>query len=299
MEIFLDRLFSGGTAGAVYILIALALVVVFRSSGTINFAQGEFALFTCFIAWGLTTKGWPLWSAMLVSMVVGFAMGMVVERLLIRPIRRKSEAGVLIVALGLFTGLNAADGWIWGPADKVFPRLFPSGVDDYIDVAGSRLHYDSIGIMLATALVVVLLGLLLNHTKLGLNMRAVATNSESASLSGVKIGRVLSVSWGISALIGSFAGVMLVPVLPPNQLNLSGFFPILIFASAAALLGGLDSIKGAVVGGLIFGIGEAMLSGYATFLKGTLQLTVAFTIIVLVLVVRPAGLFGSRTVERV
>lgn len=299
MEIFLDRLFAGGTAGAVYVMIALALVVVFRSSGTINFAQGEFALFTCFIAWWLTTKGWPILLAMLVSMVVGFVMGVTAEKYLIRPVRKKNEAAVLIVALGLFTGLNGADGWIWGPADKVFPHILPEGVNDYIDVGGSRLHYDSIGIFLSMILVVVLLALLLNRTKLGLTMRAVATNPESASLSGVQIGRVLSVSWGIAAAIGSFAGVLLVPTLPPNQLNLSGFFPILIYASAAALLGGLDSIKGAVVGGLGFGIVEAMLNGYATFLQGSLQLTVAFTIIVLVLVVKPSGLFGSPRVERV
>lgn len=299
MEIFLDRLFAGLTAGSVYVMIALALVVVFRSSGTINFAQGEFALFTCFVAWWLTTEGWPLILAMLAAMLAGFLMGMAAERFLIRPVRRRNEAAVLIVALGMFTALNGLDGWIWGPQDKLFPRLFPSGENSFIAVLGSRLHYDSIGIIISMIAVVVLLSLLLNKTKLGLSMRAVATNAESASLSGVKIGRVLSVSWGISSALGAFAGVLLVPVLPPNQLNLSAFFPILIFASAAALLGGLDSIKGAVVGGLTFGVAEAMLNGYATFLHGSMQLTVAFTIIVAVLVVRPAGLFGTRQVERV
>ena len=299
MEIFLDRLFAGLTAGSVYVMIALALVVVFRSSGTINFAQGEFALFTCFVAWWLTTEGWPLILAMLAAMAVGFAMGVVAERFLIRPVRKRNEAAVLIVALGMFTALNGLDGWIWGPQDKLFPRLFPSGDGTFFLIFGSRLHFDSIGIILAMILVVLGLSLLLNKTKLGLSMRAVATNPESAALSGVKIGRVLSTSWGIASALGAFAGVLLVPVLPPNQLNLSGFFPILIFASAAALLGGLDSIKGAVVGGLTFGVAEAMISGYATFLHGSMQLTVAFTIIVAVLVVRPAGLFGSRRVERV
>ena len=299
MEIFFDRLFAGMTSGSIYVLIALALVVVFRSSGTINFAQGEYALFTCFVAWWLTTKGWPILLAMFASMAVGFVLGVVTERALIRPIRKRNEAAVLIVALGLFTALNGADGWIWGPEDKVFPRLLPSGADDYITIGGARLHYDSIGIFVATALVILLLSLLLNRTTLGLKMRAVATNPESAALSGVKVGNVLSLSWGISSVIGSFAGVLLVPVLPPNQLNLSGFFPILIFSSAAALLGGLDSIIGAVVGGLVFGIAESMLNGYATFLGGSLQLTVALAIIVAVLVVKPTGLFGRRRVERV
>ena len=299
MEIFFDRLFSGMTSGSIYVLIALALVVVFRSSGTINFAQGEYALFTCFVAWWLTTKGWPIVLAMFASMVVGFVLGVVTERALIRPIRKRNEAAVLIVALGLFTALNGADGWIWGPEDKVFPHLLPNGVDDYVTIAGARLHYDSIGIFLATALVIVLLTLLLNRTTLGLKMRAVATNPESAALSGVKVGNVLSISWGVSSVIGSFAGVLLVPTLPPNQLNLSGFFPILIFSSAAALLGGLDSIVGAVVGGIVFGVAESMLNGYATFLGGSLQLTVALAIIVVVLVARPTGLFGRRRVERV
>lgn len=299
MDIFLDRLFSGATSGSAYVLIALALVVVFRGSKTINFAQGEYALFTCFVAWWLTTKGWPIAAAMIVAMVTGFALGVVTERLLIRPVSRRSEAAVLIVALGLFTGLNGLDGWIWGPEDKVFPELLPSGLNDYVSIFGSRLHYDSICVVALTALVVILLSLLLNRTTLGLKMRAVATNPESAALSGVNVGRVLSASWGISSVIGSFAGVIIVPILPPNQLSLSGFFPILIFASAAALLGGLDSITGAVVGGIVFGVAESMINGYATFLGGSLQLTVAFAIIVVVLLVRPTGLFGSLRVERV
>lgn len=299
MEILLDRLFAGVTAGSIYVMIALSLVVVFRASKTINFAQGEFALFTSFVAWWLTTKGVPLIVSLFAAMAVGFAMGAVTERALIRPVRRRSETAVLIVALGLFIGLNGADGWIWGPADKTFPQLLPNTSSDYILVAGSRLHYDTIGIVVIMALVVVLLNLLLNRTSLGLRMRAVATNPESASLSGVKVGHVLSLSWGISSAIGALGGVLLVPVLPPNQLDLGSFFSILIFAVTAALFGGLDSVKGAVVGGLGLGIGESMLNGYATFLGGTLELTVALVIIVVVLVIKPTGVFGARLVERV
>lgn len=299
MAIFLDRLFAGTTAGSLYVLLALALVVVFRSSSTINFAQGEFALFTSYLAWWCTTKGVPLLAALAVAMVAGFAMGVVTERVLIRPVRRRSETAVLIVGLGMFTALNGADGWIWGPDDKVFPHLLPNGVDDYVEVFGGRLHYDSIGIVLLMIMVVAAMTLLFNRTPLGLQMRAVATNPESAALSGVRVGRVLSLSWGISSAIGAFAGVLAVPALPPNQLNLSSFFPILIFAAAAALLGGLDSVRGAVVGGLAVGIGLSMINGYATFLGGALQLTLAFVIIVLVLVVRPTGIFGARRIERV
>jgi branched-chain amino acid transport system permease protein len=166
-------------------------------------------------------------------------------------------------------------------------------------VGGARLHYDSIGIFLVMLGVVALLTLLFNRTALGLQMRAVATNPETAALSGIKVGRVLSVSWGLSAAIGTLAGVLLVPILPPNVLDLSSFFSILILASAAALFGGLDSVKGAVVGGLGLGVTESMLNGYATFLGGSLELTVALVIIVLVLVVKPTGVFGTVRVERV
>jgi branched-chain amino acid transport system permease protein len=299
VEIFIDRLTSGLTSGSIYVLIALALVVVFRSSGTINFAQGEFALFTSFVAWWLDTKGLPEVVALLIAMACGFVMGVVTERFLIRPVRRKSEVATLIVGLGLFTALNGLDGWIWGPADKVFPELLPSAPGDYFLVGGSRLHYDSIGIFLGMVLVVIVLTLIFNRTPLGLQMRAVATNAESAALSGVKVGRVLSLSWGISAAIGAFAGVLLVPVLPPNELDLSSFFSILIFASAAALFGGLDSVKGAVVGGLGLGVAESMLNGYGSFLGGSLQLTFALLIIVIVLVFKPTGVFGARRIERV
>jgi branched-chain amino acid transport system permease protein len=299
MGIFLDRLFAGTTAGSLYVLIALALVVVFRSSSTINFAQGEFALFTSYLAWWCTTEGVPLIPAMLVAMIVGFGMGVLTERALIRPVRRRSETAVLIVGLGMFTALNGADGWIWGPDDKIFPHLLPNGVNDYIEIGGGRLHYDSIGVVVLMVAVVGAMTLLFNRTPLGLQMRAVATNPESAALSGVRVGRVLSLSWGISSALGAFAGVLAVPALPPNQLNLASFFPILIFAAAAALLGGLDSVKGAVIGGLSVGIGLSMINGYATFLGGSLQLTLAFVIIVLVLVVKPTGIFGARRIERV
>ena len=299
VDIFLSRIFSGMTAGSIYVLIALALVVVFRSSSTINFAQGEFALFTAYIAWWLTTKGVPLLAALAACMAAGFALGAVTERLLIRPVRARSETAVLIVALGLFTGLNGLDGLIWGSEDKIFPKLLPSADADYFLIGGARLHYDSIGVFVCMAAVVGLLVALFKWTPLGLQMRAVATNAESASLAGVKVGRVLVMSWGMSATIGSLAGVLLVPILPPNQLDLASFFSVLIYASAAALFGGLDSVKGAVVGGLGLGVAESLINGYATFIGGSLPLTVALTIIVLVLVVKPTGVFGARRVERV
>ena len=189
---------------------------------------------------------------MFVAMAVGFAMGVVAERTLIRPVRRRNETAVLIVALGLFTALNGLDGWIWGSRQQdLFPRLFPSDPEkDYILVGGAQLHYDTMSIIAVMIVVVVLLTLLFNPHQARPADRAVATNAETAALSGIRVGRVLSIKWGLWWRVGSLAGVLLVPVLPPNQLDLSSFFSILIFASAAALFGGLDSAKGAVVGGL-------------------------------------------------
>lgn len=299
MSIFLTRLFDGTTAGALYALVALALVMVYRSSATINFAQGEFALFTCYVAWWLTTRGMTPWLAVIPTVLVGFVLGAAAERTLIRPVRKREEHAVLIVALGLFTSLNGLAGWIWGSQPQVFPRLLPSGHDDYVTIGGARLHYDSMLVVVLLAAVVIAINLLLSRTSLGLQMRAVATSAESAALCGVNVGRILSLSWGMSAMIGSFAGMIIVPLLPPGQLSLSGFFKILIFASAAAILGGLDSFKGAVIGGIGLGIGMAMINGYATFLKGSFSLTIALVVILIVLLIRPTGLFGARRVERV
>jgi branched-chain amino acid transport system permease protein len=299
MDIFLTRVFSGTTSGSVYVLIALCLVIVFRSTSTINFAQGELALLTCYFSWWLTEHGWNIWLAVVPGVVLGFAIGAIAERWLVRPVRKRDESAVLIVGLALFTGLNGLDGWIWGSDDKVFPRMLPSGGDSYFTILGARLYYDSALIITIMAVVVLALTIFLTKTNVGLQMRAVATNPTSAALCGVSVGRVLTLSWGISGALSAFAGALLIPMVPPGQLGLGSMFDVLIFATAAALLGGLDSIKGAVVGGLALGIGLALVNGYLTFIGGSMSLTVALLVILAVLVVRPTGLFGARRLERV
>lgn len=300
MEIFLTRAFSGLTSGAVYAMIAITLVVVYRSSKTINFAQGEFALFTTYLAWWMTTSlGVGPWIAIPLVIICGFVMGASAERFLIRPVSNRSEMGVLIVCLALFTALNGLDGLLWGSDNKNVTSLLPSGPDDYFDIAGARLQYDTIGILILLVAIVVVVMTILNKTTFGLQMRAVASQRESASLAGVRVGRVLMVSWGLAAAIGSVAGLVLTPVLPPNALSLNTMFVVLIYGSAAALLGGLDSIKGAVVGGLALGVAQSMIAGYLGAVGGELKLTLAMLTIVAVLVIRPSGLFGSKEVERV
>lgn len=298
MSLLLDRIFDGVTNGCVYAVMALALVIVFRGSGTINFAQGELALFTTYLAWWLTTLGTPIWVGLIAAAAAGLVLGAGVERLLIRPVRRRNDMAVLIVCLGLFTALNALCGLIWNSETKVMPSIFPNGLDDYVGIGGARLYYDGLGVWLLVLVVVALMFLLFNRTKLGLHMRAVASNAESAALSGVKTGRVLMFGWGVSGAIGAVAGVLITP-LAPTQLGLQTMFPILIYASAAALFGGLDSPLGAVVAGLALGVAQQLIMGYVGFIGDTLPQTAALTIIVAVLVLRPNGLFGTRQLERV
>ncbi len=299
MDIFLTRLFAGMTAGSIYAMIALTLVIVFRSSATINFAQGEFALFTTYVSWWLTERGWNIWVTLIPAVVIGFVLCAAAERFLVRPVRRRDEAAVLIVGLALFTGLNGLSGTIWGSDDKVYPRLVPVSVDSFLEIAGARLFYDSLFVMGALVVVVGGLTLLMSRTNLGLQMRAVATNQESAGLCGIKVGRVFMISWGLAGAIGAVAAAILVPILPPGQLGLPGMFHMLIFGTVAAILGGLDSIKGAVVGGLSLGVGLAMINGYGSGLGGSISLTVALVVVVAVLGLRPSGLFGSKRLERV
>jgi branched-chain amino acid transport system permease protein len=298
VSLLLDRLFDGITNGCVYAIMALALVIVFRGSGTINFAQGELALFTTYIAWWLTTLGAPIWAGLIVATAVGLVLGAGIERTLIRPVRRRNDMAVLIVCLGLFTALNALAGLIWNSETKVMPSIFPNGLDDYLSIGGARLYFDGLGVWLVVLVVVGLMFLLFNRTKLGLHMRAVANAPESAALSGVRTGRVLMFGWGVAGAIGAVAGVLVTP-LSPQQLGLQTMFPILIYASAAALFGGLDSPVGAVVGGLVLGVLQQLIMGYVGFIGDTLPQTAALTIIVIVLVLRPNGLFGTRQLERV
>jgi branched-chain amino acid transport system permease protein len=297
MDIFLERLFDGVTNGAVYAIMALALVVVFRSTGTINFAQGEMALFTTYLAWWLTTVGLPVWLGAIAAGATGFLLGAIVERTLIRPIRRRNDMASLIVALGLFTAFNALAGLLWNSETKPMPSLFPAGLEDFFPIAGARLYWDALGVWLVVLALIAGVFFLFNRTRLGLHMRAVADNAESAALSGVPTGRILMLGWGLAGIVGSLAGVLVTP-LSATQLSLTTMFPILIYASAAALFGGLDSPVGAVVGGLAIGVLEALITGYVEFIGGTLPQTAALVVIVLILLFRPTGLFGTRQLER-
>jgi branched-chain amino acid transport system permease protein len=308
MELFLQRLADGLSQGSVYALLALGLVIIYRGTGHLNFAQGEMALFATYVVYQCGEWGIPIGFALVIGMAVGFALGAVTEVALIRPVAKKSPFAVFIVTLGLFQFLNWLDGAIWrdqplpnsgvGSVQQQFPSLFPNKDTDFITILGADIKLQSLGVFVLVLVLTGLLFLLFNKTKLGLAMNAVASNPESAKLVGIRTNLVLMVSWGIAASIGALGGVVFAGI--NHNVNLTLMFTVFIYGSAAATLGGFDSPGGAVLGGLIIGVIENMAAGYADEWVGQqLKVGVAFVVIVVVLLVKPAGLFGTAKVERV
>lgn len=292
MAEFLQQVVSGLASGGIYASLALALVLIFRATQVINFAQGEMAMFSTFIAWALVEAGLPLGLALLSALALSFAGGMAVERVLIRPVEGEDPLTILIVTLGLFILVNSAAGWIWGFENRSFPRALPDGSTD---IAGVRLAYESLGIVAVLLAVSGLLFLLFNRTKLGLAMRAAAANPASSRLVGINVGRTLMIGWGLAALLGALAGVLVAPQL---FLDVNFMGGVLVYSFAAATLGGFDSPKGAIIGGWIIGVAETLSGDYIGFIGSDLTILVPLAIIFGVLLVRPNGLFGSPEVVR-
>ena len=296
---FLQYLFDGLSVGAIYSLLALGLVIVYRGTGHLNFAQGEMAMLSAFLAWWLSDNYVPVWIAVFICAAFGFVLGAVVERVIIRPIGKRSIFAVGVAAIGLLLGINALAPFVWKVSHpEAFESLFPKKPTDFVTIGGAHWRYENIGVLLVMLIVAGCLYLLFQKTKLGLAMRAVASNPESAPLAGIKTGQVLMMSWGLAASAGAVGGCMVATLR--GNVEPSMMFAIFFSATAAAMLGGFDSLLGAVVAGLLLGVIESMGAGYqpdviGPELKGSLSLF----IILIVLVLRPSGLFGSRRVERV
>jgi branched-chain amino acid transport system permease protein len=294
MQDFLQVLLVGIGDGAVYAMLGLGLVVIYRSTGLLNFAQGELAMFSTFIVWTVWNAGLPLWLAMLIGMLGGFAIAALIHQVAVRPVGDPHEKplAVVIVTIGLFLGLNGLAQLIWGTLDKELPPLFGTG---QVDVAGVAVAWQKIGAVIVLAVMAVVFYLLFQRTKLGLGMRAVASNSESASLVGVPVPRVLMLGWGLAAAVGTVAGVFTAPGrgLGSNLMQLT-----LIFGFAAITLGGFDSPVGAVVGGFVVGIASSVIPQYLPGFE-KVPLAPAFILIIAVLLFRPEGLFGRKEVRRV
>jgi branched-chain amino acid transport system permease protein len=293
MEEFVQRVVDGIASGSLYGALALALVLIFRTTGVVNFAQGEMAMFSTFIAWGLLQAGLPLGLAVLSALALSFAGGMLIERTIIRPVEGGNPLVLVIVTLGLLILLNSGAGWIWGFNNRSFPSLFGR---ESVDVAGVRVSVESLGIVATMLVVVGLLFLLFQHTRIGLAMRAVAMNPDSSRLAGIRVGRTLMIGWGLAALVGALAGALVAPRL---FLDVNFMGAVLIYSFAAATLGGFDSPFGAILGGWIIGIAETLAGHYVDFIGADLKILVPLGIILVVLMIRPSGLFGSHQVARV
>ena len=297
MELFLARLFDGISAGATYAAIAVALVLIYKATTLINFAQGELAMLGSFVAYVFAVEqGLPVVVALVLAMVITAVLAGGIERVLIRPFDPSNHLPLVIITLGLFLLINAVAGMVWGFDPRNFPGLFPD--DDVLTVGIARLRWYTVGTLATVVALLVALTLLLKRTKVGLAFRAVSSNLESAGLVGVRAGPTLQFGWALAAAVGTLAGVLFVSD-PFRQLEPTYAQRVLIFASAAAVLGGLDSLWGALAGGLALGLVESMVVGYVEFIPSQMGLATAVFVIIAVLIVRPAGLFGSKRVERV
>jgi branched-chain amino acid transport system permease protein len=290
METFIHQVVAGIATGGVYASLALALVMIYQSTHHINFAQGEIAMFATYMAWTLINAGVSYWLAFVCTIFLAFTLGVLIQRIIIQPVEKAPVLNVVVVFIGLLVILNSIAGWIFTYTIKSFPSPFPAEPPFGLHFISSH-ELGSIGV---TLVVLLLLYGFFKFTPLGLAMRAAAQNPESSRLVGIRVGWMLALGWGLAAAIGSVAGMMIAPVvfLEPNMMS-----GILLYAFAAALVGGIDSPGGAVLGGFIVGILENILGAYVI---GTeLKLSVALVLIVAVLTIKPAGLFGKVIVSRV
>ena len=294
MQLFIEQVLNGIGNGVVYGSVALALVLIFRTTGVLNFAQGEMALFSTYISWKLTTTGMPVVGAIAISMAIAFIAGAAIERTLIRPMEGRSPLNVVIITLGLFLGLNSLAQLVFGVDPQQMPSPFPEGSVELI--SGARIQKETIGLIVVLLLECLALWYLLNRTSLGLKLRAVAANPDSARLHGIRAGSMLMLGWGLSAAIGALAGSLV--AAERTRFDSTLMQTILVYALASAALGGFASIWGAVIAGLVVGIADALTIQYVDALDG-IEVVLPLAFILVVLVVMPNGLFGKRTVERV
>ena len=290
MTAFLHQIFSGLASGGIYASVALALVLIYQATHLVNFAQGEMAMFATYIAWALVEAGMPYWPAFLLTLVIAFAGGVAIERIIIRPFDKAPVLASVCVFIGLLSIFNSVAGFIFTYTIKTFPSPFAEQA-----WLGTRfLSPHETGEIVVTLAVLVLVYAFFRFTPLGLAMRAAAQNPQSSRLVGIRVGWMLALGWGLAAAAGAVAGMMAAPIvyLEPNMMG-----GILLYGFAGALLGGIDNPWGAVLGGFIVGVLENLAGGYVV--GADLKLTAALVIIVGVLVIRPSGLFGRPIAQRV
>jgi branched-chain amino acid transport system permease protein len=289
MQEFLHQVLAGLATGGIYASLALALVMIYQATHLVNFAQGEMAMFATYFAWSLIDAGMPYWPAFLLTVVFAFVLGVVIERVIIRPVENAPVLAIVVVFIALLVILNSVAGWIYTFTIKSFPSPFPAE-----PIFGQYITSHQGGAIGVTLVVLLLLFLFFRFTPLGLAMRAAAQNPDSARLVGIRVGWMLALGWGLAAAVGGVAGMMVAPIvfLDPNMMG-----GVLLYAFAAALVGGIDNPAGAVFGGFLMGVLENLLGAFV--IGNELKLAVALVIIIGVLVVKPSGFFGKVLVTRV
>ena len=291
MDLFIQQVLSGLATGGIYALMALAVVMIYQAIDHFNFAQGEMAMFSSFVAWQLIAWGLPYWIAFVVCIILSFIAGVLLERIVFKPIQNAPILSHIVVFIALFSIFNSLAGFIWDFTIKAFPSPFPSK-----SLFGTMIGAHETGMIAVTVVILVLLYAFFRYTPVGLAMRAAAANPESARLVGVRVGWMLALGWGMAAAIGAVAGMMIAPVvfLEPNMM-----LGILLYGFAGAVVGGLTSPGGAVVGGFMVGVIENLLGAFVPFIGSELKLSVALVLIVGVLLLKPSGMFGQVVVRRV
>lgn len=292
MELFTNQILAGISTGAIYACMALAIVMIYQAIDNLNFAQGEMAMFSTFISWQLMQWGVPYWWAFLITLIFSFIAGLAIERLLFRPLMKAPLLTNVAGFIALFSIINSCAGLIWDFTIKQYPT--PFGSHPFL---GSQLiSTHQAGMIGITALLLIGLYFFFQHTRIGLAMRATASLTESAQLVGINTSWMIALGWGMAVAIGAIAGILIAPVvfLEPNMMS-----GVLIYGFAAAVLGGLTSPFGAVIGGLLVGIFENIAGTYIPGVGNELKLPIALALIITVLIVKPAGLFGRPVVKRV
>lgn len=292
MELFTQQVLAGISTGAIYACMALAVVMIYQAIDHLNFAQGEMAMFSTFIAWQMLEWGVPYWAAFFLTIGVSFIAGILIERIVFKPIEHAPILSHVVVFIALYSIINSAAGFIWDFTVKSFPSPFGSA-----PLFGSSLISAHQGGMVAVTLVLLLLlYFFFGFTRVGLAMRAAAANPISARLVGIRVSWMTALGWGMASALGSIAGMLIAPVvfLEPNMM-----ISILLYGFAGAVLGGLSSPPGAVLGGFAVGVIENLAGTYIPVVGSELKLPIALAVIVVVLVFKPAGLFGRAVVSRV
>jgi len=292
MEQLLQQVMAGLANGAIYACMALAVVMIYQAIDHLNFAQGEMAMFSTYIAWQLIAWGFPYWVAFAITVVVSFIGGVLIDRILFRPVQKASILSQIVAFIALFSILNSSAGQIWDFTIKSFPTPF-----GHAPLFGTSLiDTHEAGMIGVTLVMLALLYLFFRGTRLGLAMRAAAANPESSRLVGIRVGWMTALGWGMAASIGAVAGMLIAPVvfLEPNMM-----LGVLLYGFAGAVLGGLSSPGGAVLGGFAVGVIENLAGTFVPYFGRELKLTLALILIVIVLMFRPSGIFGRRVVSRV